>query len=264
MLIEGQNQGGIDLRNGMSLYGYPYLLGFLPYALNPGGRTCLVIGLGAGIVPLWYEARGVRTDVVDINPDVVEIAREYFGFRVSGEVIVDDARYFLAGATKKYDYIILDVFNGDTTPGHLLSVEALRLVKERLSPGGIFAMNLIGSLRHGAYMTASIAKTLEQVFRTVDFYPVDTAELDKGFGSISVIAYERPRVAIDLDRVRGFPLHPNANTLWKNFGKRVEFGAGTPAIVLTDDYNPMDFYDTWLKEEMRGYLVKYMDWDIFL
>ena len=264
MLIDGQNQGGIDLRNGMSLYGYSYLLGFLPYALNPGGRTCLVIGLGAGIIPLWYEARGVRTDVIDINPDVVEIAREYFGFRVSGEVIIDDARYFLAGATKKYDYIVLDVFNGDTTPGHLLSVEALRLVKERLSPGGIFAINLIGSLRPGAYMTASIAKTLEQVFRTVDFYPVDTVELDKGFGSISVIAYEGPRVAIDLDRVRGFPLHPNADSLWKNFGKRIEFGAGTPAIVLTDDYNPMDFYDTWLKEEMRGYLVKYMDWDIFL
>jgi hypothetical protein len=34
---------------------------------RPERRTCLVIGLGAAVIPTWYERQGVRTDVVD-NP----------------------------------------------------------------------------------------------------------------------------------------------------------------------------------------------------
>lgn len=30
----------------------------------------------------------------------------------------------------------------------------------------------------------------------------------------------------------------------------------TAAIILTDDYNPVDFYETWPKEELRKVLLK--------
>ena len=91
-----------------------------------------MVGAGAGLVPRWYERQGVRTDVVDINPDVLQAAREHFGYRPKGEVRLGDARRVLGEPGRSYDYVILDVFTGDTTPGHLLSLEALRLAKGRL------------------------------------------------------------------------------------------------------------------------------------
>src|SRR3990172_8587463 len=122
MIIDGLIQGGIDTKNGMSVYEYSYFMEFIPYSLNPDGKTCLVIGLGPGVIPVWYEKMGIRTDVVDIDPNVIDIAREYFGFSISGDVIISDARYYLIASRKIYDYIVLDVFNGDITPGHILSL----------------------------------------------------------------------------------------------------------------------------------------------
>ena len=122
LLIDGLVQGGIDLASGQSIYEYAYLMQFLPYALNPGGKNCLVVGLGAGIVPSWYAAQGIQTEVVDIDPKVAGLAQQYFGFDKNIAVHVEDARYFLNRSTHRYDYVVLDVFNGDTTPGHVLSL----------------------------------------------------------------------------------------------------------------------------------------------
>jgi len=189
LMIDGLIQGGMDMNDRRSIYEYAYYLQFLPYGINPAGKNCLVIGLGAGLVPAWYEAQGVRTDIVDIDPDVVDIAKRYFGLAVSGDIIVADARYYLNTSSKRYDYIILDVFNGDTTPGHILSLEALQVVRARMSEQGILGINLIGSIKYENFMTASIIKTLEQVFTTVDIYPNYDVEKGGGGGNITVLAY---------------------------------------------------------------------------
>ncbi len=146
LVIDGLVQGGIDVSSGLSIYEFAYFLEHLPYGMNDRGRSCLVIGLGAGLVPAWYGERGVRTDVVDINPDVVRVAREHFGFKPTGDVVLADARYYLSQPGRRYDYVILDVFTGDTTPSHLLSLEALRLVRSRLADGGLLVVNLAGAL----------------------------------------------------------------------------------------------------------------------
>ena len=67
MTIDGLVQGGIDVKNGLSTYGYTYMLGILPRLRNPRGTSCLVLGLGGGTIPVWYEREGVRADVVDID-----------------------------------------------------------------------------------------------------------------------------------------------------------------------------------------------------
>ena len=62
MLVDGAIQGGIDLENGMPVHDYYYYLEYIPYSLNSRGKNCLVMGLGAGIIPLWYEKLGIRTE----------------------------------------------------------------------------------------------------------------------------------------------------------------------------------------------------------
>lgn len=263
MLIDGQIQGGVDLADGRSPYSYAYFLQYLPPALAPGGATCLVIGLGAGVIPRWYEEQGIRTDVVDINPAVVDLARSHFGYRPAGRVFVSDARSFLRESTDRYDYMILDVFNGDTTPSHLMSLEAFRLMRERLSPGGALAINLIGAVdSERAFATASVARTLGEVFPDVRMYP--------GFGNgavegnITVVA-GAALGPLDPSRLPLGQIHPRAiDGVLPYLREGFRFPPGTPSTLLTDDFNPLDVLEVGLKEQERRALLRHADWDLIL
>ncbi len=251
LVIDGLVQGGIDLNTGLAVYEYPYFLKFLPVALQPSGRRALVIGLGAGMVPAWYVARGVTVDVVDIDPDVVALARRHLGFATNGAVYIEDARTFLARPGPAYDYILLDVFSGDVTPGHLLSREALALVAERLAEGGVLAVNLIGSIGPDRYMTASVVTTLRTVFDVVDVVPTfDPAGNPTGEGNLILLAYQGPRRDVT-PRIMT-PVHRLAEAgVRGNLGRSYRFPEGTGAIVLSDDYNPIDVLDAPLRERVR-------------
>jgi spermidine synthase len=265
LLIDGLVQGGIDMKHGLPIYEYSYFMQFLPYAVHPEGRRCLVIGLGAGLVPRWYEARGIVTDVVDIDPVVVDMARTYFGYRGTGEVVISDARGFLADPGKRYDYIIVDVFNGDTTPGHILSLEALELMKGRLKPDGVVAVNLVGSLEDRTLMTASVVTTMRTVFDQVQIFPSFTGERTDGAGNLALLAYDGGERVVRHDRLAHFPVHPlAAEGVWQNLAVPYRFPEGTRSMLLTDDFNPMDVHDAWLRERVRRGILETTDWGILL
>ncbi|NOZ54578.1 MAG: spermidine synthase [Gammaproteobacteria bacterium] len=265
MMIDSMVQGGMDMNNGLSIYMYNYYLQFIPYMLNPGGDQCLVIGLGIGMVPRWYEEQGAVCDVIDIDPDVITIAQDYFNFKNKGEAITEDGRYFIATTEKQYDYLILDVFNGDITPSHLLSLEALQMQQKRLAPGGVFAANLIGSLVENNFMTASIIRTMEAVFDQVEIYPIFKIEETSGIGNIIVVAYQgEPRKFQQTDRDI-YTIHPFFEQKVKsNLGARYYFPPGTKTMLLTDNYNPVDFYDHWLRELIRQNILDTIDWDLLI
>jgi spermidine synthase len=262
LIIDGLVQGGVDLADGRSVYEYSYLMEILPLALNPAGRRCLVIGLGAGVVPRWYGARGIVTDVVDIDPRIVAVAREHFGFRPSGDVFVEDARAFLGRPGANYDFIVIDVFNGDTTPGHLLSVEAMRLARSRLNDGGVLALNLMGSLRQHGAMTASVIRTLRAAFPEVAVHPLFDAAAGDGTGNFVVIARDGP---VSVPEARPEAVHPLAEAgVRHGLAGAVAVPDHADAIVLTDDFNPIDVRDIWLKERVRRTILETTPADILL
>ena len=168
-------------------------------------------------------------------------------------------------ASQQYDYVILDVFNGDITPARLLSVEAMRLVKRRLKPQGVLGINLIGSLIKENFMTASVIKTINQEFDQVEIYPAFKIKERNGVGNVIVIAYQgKPRdfQAIDNNKLT---IHPYFEKFIRaNLGTRFDFPADTPAIILTDNYNPIDFYDFWLREYIRKNILDAVDWDLLV
>ncbi len=264
LTIDGLIQGGVDLRSGLPVYEYLYLLEYLPVAVRPGGKRCLVLGAGAGIVPMWYQSRGIRTDVVDIDPDVVALARRYFGFAPKGSVYLGDARYYLATATGQYDYVVLDVFNGDATPAHLLSVEALRLAKQVLTPGGVLAINLHAAVDGDNRTAASVGKTLAAVFDQVDLYPAfDPAAA--AHGNVVVLAYDGARTLAGPSALQGAPVHPMARDGVLNAWERVRAAPGrADAVLLTDEYNPIDLFDLEIREDIRRGILESTPWAILL
>lgn len=265
MVIDGLVQGGGDVKTGQSIYDYPYLLQYIPTAYNPTGKRCLMIGLGAGFIPKWYMSKGIETDVVDIDADVVAMASNYFDYPAGDKVVIEDARYFLGKGEEKYDYIILDVFNGDVTPSHIISKEAFTLIRNRLSDNGVFAMNLVGSLKENTAMTASVIKTLETVFTETEMIPLFNPEEGSGIGNIAVFAHggglQRSR---DL-RVPPWEVHPMArDKVLSALKKSYQMPEHPDAIILTDEYNPMDFYDMDLKEDIRRIILEGTDIDFLL
>ena len=265
LVIDGLIQGGADVSSGLSVYEYPYLMQFLPRALHPAGRSSLVIGLGAGFVPRWYGARGIDTEVVDIDPQVADLARKHFDFPASIPVHIQDARRFLAQSQRRFDYIVLDVFSGDTTPGHLLSVEAMQLLGDRLNPQGVLAINLIGSLQRENFMTASVIRSLQTVFEQVQIHPLSRDTTQAKSANLVVIAYRgaprEPNAALYAQEA----IHPMARDLVIHaLQNRFSFPAGTPAMLLTDDFNPIDLRDLWMKEDVRKNILETTDPDILL
>lgn len=118
----------------------------LALALAEKPKRVLVIGMGGGTFTRMVRRhlKDARTDAVEINPTVVEVAKRFFTLEEDARtrVHVTDGAAYLASARTKYDVIFLDAYDGEDVPAHLASEPFFTLVKERLTPGGVAVMNL--------------------------------------------------------------------------------------------------------------------------
>ncbi|PHS20590.1 MAG: hypothetical protein COA86_01190 [Kangiella sp.] len=146
------NQACINLKKPNKLV-FEYTQSILAgLAYNPLPKNILIIGLGGGVLPQAFEKilpSAIITSV-EIDPAVVSIAKKYFNYKENDRVktSTQDGRVFVKRALRKklsYDWIILDAFNGDYIPEHLLTVEFLQEVKNLLSDGGILSANTFSS-----------------------------------------------------------------------------------------------------------------------
>lgn len=256
LLINGLVQGGIDQKSGQSIYEYAYLLEFLPLEIKPDARSALIVGLGAGVVVDRLQQRNIDVDVVDIDPTVVAMAEKHFNLGLKRPVVIQDARYFFTQAGKRYDLIIMDAFSGDSTPSHLLTREALERVRERLSPDGILAINVIGDARAAPLLAPAIVGTLQTQFREIAAFPLfDLTDSKSRGGNLVLIAANRP-VAKALSARFG-NVHALAQTTLDLGMRQGRLLKRQPdALVLTDDFNPLDVIDIELHENIRKTILE--------
>lgn len=128
---------------------FPYLRSmFAALALHPNPRRVLVVGLGGGSLTRAMQRAfpHLRQTIVEIDPEVVHVCREFFGLvpTLVTQVEVADARTFLFRSREVFDVIFLDVYGPAATPRHLTTLEFFRLVRARLRPGGVVACHLWG------------------------------------------------------------------------------------------------------------------------
>lgn len=113
-------------------------------------------------------------------------------------------------------------------------------------------------------MTASIIRTLKEVFSTVDMYPGFDVSSPDAIGNLELFAYDKPSVSINPAQFSGYEIHPMAENIRGLMHKKFEFPPNTPAITLTDSYNPIDFYDLKTKEINRKRIMDATDLDFLL
>lgn len=122
--------------------------------LGPPPKRILVVGLGGGSIPRVFRAvlPGVPVDVVEVDEAVVEVARDYFDFAGGAQVelIVQDARVYVKRAARsglKYDLVVLDAFDDEYIPEHLMTREFLEETKAILVSDGVLVANTFSSSR---------------------------------------------------------------------------------------------------------------------
>jgi spermidine synthase len=242
-------QNTYDVRQGRSMSMFTYMLSGLARAYAPRLDRVLCIGMGVGIVPRELSKEGAAVDVVEINPSVVPIARKYFDLDPGAfHLFIEDGRYFLNRSTDKYDAVIVDAFLGDSSPSHLMSREAFQAIRRVLTPEGILVMNTFVDFSSGDdFEGASLAKTLAAVFPSVRIHGA------RG-GNTLFVASPREELSVLHPPTFG-DVHVDALAEVREAYARLWEPNPAHGIVLTDDYNPVEFYDAGNRERFRRSLA---------
>ncbi len=164
------NQACMDLREPDRLvfeYAHSVMSGL---AYNADPKRILIIGLGGGSLPRAFEKVLPNTEIVsvEIDPAVVKLAKRYFFYQENDRIktSVKDGRVYIKRALRteqKFDWIILDAFNGDYIPEHLLTVEFLNETKQLLTPKGLLSANTFNSSRLYDYESVTYQKAFGEL-----------------------------------------------------------------------------------------------------
>ncbi len=205
----------------------------------PNIKSALTIGGCAYTQPQDFLKRNPESviDVVEIDPGMTEVAKEYFGLKDDTRlnIIHEDGRIFLNKRLKKYDAIFIDAFNGAASvPFNLTTKETARAVFESLNDEGVVMMNIISSIEgeKGKFLRAEYA-TYSEVFPQVYIFQVEKSINSNDVQNIMLVALKNSKKPSFLSNNK--EISKQLSNLWK---KPIE--NDTP--VLTDDFVPVEFY----------------------
>lgn len=215
----------------------------------PEPKRILIIGLGGGtmsntLAQLYPQS---QIDNVEIDQAVIKVARDYFGFFENNQIKTynQDGRIYIKRALLKkqqYDWIILDAFNGDYIPEHLMTKEFLQEAKALLSKNGVLSANTFSLSELYAHESA----TYKAVFG--DFYQVS----DQGNSNRIIIVNRNGFTANSLNKSN----IKTINTRLYKYGvdiyslyKKISFTESNQnwpknTRLLTDQFSPVNLLNT--------------------
>jgi len=135
-------------------------------ALCPEPKRVLVVGLGGGSIPSFLHKHypKTRVDAVEIDPVVVEVAKQFFGLNEDEtlKTYVQDGRQFIEERPNTYDIIFLDAFGSESIPYHLATREFLQAVRRSITAQGVVLADVWGPGANRLY--PSMVRTYQEVF----------------------------------------------------------------------------------------------------
>lgn len=240
---------------------------------KPDHKRTLMIG-GAGYTfPREYLRTypEARMDVVEIDPQMTEIARRFFRLRDDPRltIIHQDGRTFLNSAeTAKYDAVLMDAFSSlFSVPYQLTTLEAVQEINRVLTDDGVVIFNLGSAIQGPAshFLQAEFA-TYKQVFPHVFLFKVNPDRPDDQLQNLIIVASKSSPPGLRRDG-SVTPLLPEegcpkggveGETGWSNDGMlrdpddkidtlltniySKDFALDLP--VLTDDLAPVEYYNS--------------------
>jgi spermidine synthase len=170
----------------------------LAWQLLPRARRFLMLG-GAGYSVPKYLLRtraDIQLDVVEIDPEITELARKYFALEDDSRLRIfhEDARTYLNGYSGDgYELIMGDTFSSAyNIPFQLSTVECARAIHSALSEDGIFISNIISAVAgKKSELLQSIRASFEEVFPDVRIFPLAYPAQAERVQNVMLVASKR-------------------------------------------------------------------------
>jgi len=228
VLKHGQIRHGHQFRDAekrklpTSYYGYESGCGLaLKQHLPDKPKRVGLIGLGAGTLAI-YSRPGDYYRMYEINPTVVDMAREFFTYLTDAEgeleTVIADGRIALEREEpQRFDVLVLDAFSGDAIPTHLLTKECGELYMKHLNADGILAIHITN--------------------RHVNLMPVCNG-LANEFGLTAVSAISMKNSDMGTSEAQWVLLSRSGESLKKiDFGQTATSSLGESSILWTDHFS---------------------------
>lgn len=206
---------------------------------RPTMKSMLVLGGGGFSFPKYAldHYPGVAIDVVELDAGITALARSHFELKDDPrlKIIEEDARTFLWSLQKnstRYDVILCDVFTSHySIPFHLVTVEAVNLMKTALTPGGVVLVNLLASPEgDSSRFYKTLYKTFSTAFSEIDVYAVFDPNDSQQWQNIILAAFNGPPPAmvedVEMKKLLSHSITPPSSTI----------------PPFTDEFAPVDRY----------------------
>jgi spermidine synthase len=238
--LDSTMEGGMEAETGDLILEYQHYWQVPMLREDFQMKRALFLGAGAFGMPeqvskQWPEA---KVDVVEIDPVVIEVGHKFFKLSEFPNVMAHagDARRFVRQSTEQYDLIFGDAYNGvQAIPVHLATREFFAEVKSRLSPQGLFVMNVISAVEGPrAELLAGMLATLREVFPHVALCAVGGVRTTSQNTILVASAEDWEPLFMRSD----YPTGSWQDRLTSRFVP--EFRRPQKGAVFTDDHNPVD------------------------
>lgn len=219
------------------------------FAFNPDIHSVLFVGLGGASAPrrFRHDYPEVQIDIVEIDPVVLEVAKQFFHFKEDDHmrVTIEDGRVYLQRTRKTFDLIVMDAYSsspyGASVPFHLATKEFFEIAARRLTDRGILMYNVIGST--GGYDSRpvrSIYRTLQSVVPNICYFSAETSR------NVVICAVKGPQIAMPTSIApHGKTLVDEKKVVLPAFLRRIRRYRRAPLLtenvpLLTDDFAPIN------------------------
>jgi spermidine synthase len=208
-------------------------------ALGRPPAKVAILGTGGGTTARQYQHYFPQTvvDAVEIDSELLDIGKRWFGLRPGPNLRLhaQDARPFLRSTKERYDAIFVDAYRQPYIPFYLTTKEFFALVRDRLTPEGVVAIN-IGHPADSESLEKVLSATVHTSFVHVARDPVKDVNtvLLASNGPLSANRLSIASLALPGD------LRPVADDAESRLAPPLRGGA-----VYTDDRAPVE----WLVDE---------------
>lgn len=155
--------------------GFPYIetiKSILFYDLELRDSDVLVLGAGGFTLSAESDYTN-RFTYVDIDRQLRKVVRPEFLEKINGKLIIDDARHFIHATKNRYHAIVVDTYSDkQSIPAHLLTLEFMAELKQRLQPNGVVIFNIIANSNLHDRYSKRIDNTIRAVFKNCMVVPL--------------------------------------------------------------------------------------------
>jgi len=210
---------------------------------KPDFKTVLMIGGSGYAFPKYFLRNypGKKIDVVEIDPELTSLAKQYFNLPVSPYLNIyhEDGRTFLNRDDKKYDAVLMDAYKSVlTVPFQLTTKEAVKAIYNSLTPDGIVLANIISTFNNETdyFLRAELA-TYKSIFPQVLLFAVQYPDPDE-----KQKTYFQNFMLVGLKTKIQFPFSSPNQELNKYLSHYVTAKISENLPVLTDEFAPVEYY----------------------